>query len=750
MRAHDWTGSPLGPLETWPQSLRTVVGLLLNSKFPMFLAWGPELAFLYNDGYAPILGAKHPDALGRPFQDIWFEIWDDIYPLVERALAGEATFHENLPLTMLRKGFEELTYFTFSYSPVRDEGGAVAGLFCACTETTGQVLAEEARRKSEERQRAIVEATPECVKIVAPDGSLVHMNPAGLRMIQAPSLAAVHGTSVFDVIAPHDRDEWRARHERICAGESMSWEFDIVGLAGRRRRMESHAVPIAMPDGTVAQLAVTRDITARTETEAALRASEERYRSFIAHSSEGIWRLDLDPPLDTSLPVDQQVELAYRNGRFAECNDVMARMYGLTSAEDVVGRTLDLTLPASDPDARAYLAGVIRAGYSVTDVESVERNAAGEAVHFANSMVGVVEDGRLKHVWGIQRDISERRRAEEALRRSEERFRSLVEATTAVVWMTDTEGAIVAENPSWAAFTGQTEAEYRGWGWLDAVHPDDRARTAEVWRSALAALRPYDCEYRLRRHDGAYRDTVARGVPIAGPDGGVREWIGANIDVTERKRAEEHKTLLIHELNHRVKNTLATVQSIAAQTLRNAPSTEQARAAFESRLMALSRAHDVLTRENWEGASLREIVLQALEPYANRREDRLHLSGRDIRLVPRAALALAMALQELATNAVKYGALSNGAGEIDIAWKLDRKADPPRLRLRWEERGGPPVSPPARRGFGSRLIERSLAQDLDGEVRIAFAPTGVVCTVDAPLQHQEHLFGQPHVDPASA
>ena len=100
MRAHDWSESPLGPPETWPQSLRTVVSLLLNSKFPMFIAWGPELAFLYNDGYLPIFGAKHPQALGQPFAKVWSDIWSDISPLVDRALAGEATFHENLPLLM--------------------------------------------------------------------------------------------------------------------------------------------------------------------------------------------------------------------------------------------------------------------------------------------------------------------------------------------------------------------------------------------------------------------------------------------------------------------------------------------------------------------------------------------------------------------------------------------------------------------------------------------------------------------------
>jgi len=146
MRSHDWSGSPLGSPERWPQSLRSVVGLALASKFPMFVAWGPQLGFLYNDGYAPILGAKHPGALGRPFQEIWPEIWNDIRPLVARALAGEATFHEDLPLTMLRNGYEEQTWFTFSYSPVWDESGAIAGMFCACTETTAKVLAERRQR----------------------------------------------------------------------------------------------------------------------------------------------------------------------------------------------------------------------------------------------------------------------------------------------------------------------------------------------------------------------------------------------------------------------------------------------------------------------------------------------------------------------------------------------------------------------------------------------------------------------------
>jgi PAS domain S-box-containing protein len=301
------------------------------------------------------------------------------------------------------------------------------------------------------------------------------------------------------------------------------------------------------------------------------------------------------------------------------------------------------------------------------------------------------------------------------------------------VWTTDPSGYCTYLNRSWYELTGQTPETGLGFGWLDATHPDDRPQAEAAFLAANAQGAPFRVEYRLRGRDGDYRWAIDAAAPRFGEDGAFLGYIGSVIDITERKRMEEHQNLLINELNHRVKNTLATVQSIAAQTLRNAPTTEQARESFESRLLALSRAHDVLTRENWEGAGLREIVEQALEPYGHHREKRLHLTGRDIRLSPRMALALAMALQELATNAVKYGALANGTGEIEIGWKTDRKASPPMLRLRWEEKGGPPVTPPQRRGFGSRLIERSLAHDLGGDVRIDFAPTGLVCTIDAPV-----------------
>jgi PAS domain S-box-containing protein len=211
-------------------------------------------------------------------------------------------------------------------------------------------------------------------------------------------------------------------------------------------------------------------------------------------------------------------------------------------------------------------------------------------------------------------------------------------------------------------------------------------------------------------------------------------------DLIERKQTEDtltqrekHRALLVNELNHRVKNTLATIQSLAMQTLRDNVEPRQARALFDARLIALSNAHDILTRESWEGAFLAEIIDEAVAPHCGSGKDRFEFEGPKVWLSPKHALAMTMALHELCTNAAKYGALSNDIGQVRIEWFVTGLNGGPRLRMRWIETGGPEVRKPERRGFGSRLIERGLSQDLGGEVRIDFLPTGVICTISAPL-----------------
>jgi two-component sensor histidine kinase len=192
--------------------------------------------------------------------------------------------------------------------------------------------------------------------------------------------------------------------------------------------------------------------------------------------------------------------------------------------------------------------------------------------------------------------------------------------------------------------------------------------------------------------------------------------------------------MLIDELNHRVKNTLSTVQSIVWQALRTATDPKVIRDAIESRLFALGRSHDLLIRENWNSAGLRDVVKHALEPFgvADGRAERIVIAGENIRFPPNAALALGIAFNELATNAVKYGALSNAAGSILIEWRIEPAPEGGRLILHWREKNGPSVAPPSRKGFGSRMIERGLAHELEGTVQLNYRPDGVVCTMNIP------------------
>jgi len=264
---------------------------------------------------------------------------------------------------------------------------------------------------------------------------------------------------------------------------------------------------------------------------------------------------------------------------------------------------------------------------------------------------------------------------------------------------------------------------------MESIHPADRDRVAAEVAAALARGGPYRCEYRVLRGDGAYRWTEASGEVELDQHGGAVRFPGVLVDIEERRKAEEHRRLLVNELNHRVKNTLSVVQGLARQTFRNTGDVRVAVATFEDRLTALSRAHNLLTDENWASASLRDIIGDQLG--VDRWGDRIALDGPEVALSPQVAVSLALALHELGTNAAKYGALSNDNGRVLVRWRTD----PGRATviLRWAESGGPPVTSPARPGFGSRMIERALAAEAGGRVALQFQPDGVVCDIEAPM-----------------
>ena len=275
-----------------------------------------------------------------------------------------------------------------------------------------------------------------------------------------------------------------------------------------------------------------------------------------------------------------------------------------------------------------------------------------------------------------------------------------------------------------------------------AIHPDDRERMLATMEEAIHTGCEYDIEYRIRYPSGEVHWLHARGrAAQTADDGGARRMAGVSLDVTERKRAEERQKLLLNELNHRVKNTLAAVQSIAAQTLRNTPDVEAFQPAFEARLLALSHTHDLLTRGHWEAANLADILEMELRPHAGRRAGggaRILLRPKgDVRLAPKAAVALGMAIHELAVNAVKYGALSVPGGQVRVSSGVAGAGRARKLSVDWTETGGPPVTPPERRGFGARLLEQGLAAELGGKVEMTFRPEGLNCRMELPLQALE-------------
>ncbi len=334
------------------------------------------------------------------------------------------------------------------------------------------------------------------------------------------------------------------------------------------------------------------------------------------------------------------------------------------------------------------------------------------------------------------RALAETERGLSALRESEARFRHMADSAPALIWMTDETATLSFTNMHFEHLFGAAAQTLQDDGWQRIVHPEDLPAFSTLFRDAFEARRSFRGEVRVIDRDGQVRWLRCEGVPRRDDTGAFLGYTGCNVDITEAKRAEEHLLLLIHELNHRVKNTLATVQSIAGQSLRRLEGAEAdaARAAFEARLLALARVHDVLTRESWEGAELATVVADAIAPLdaGDGQASRFHVAGPALRLPPRVALSIAMALHELGTNAVKYGALSREGGTIAIGWTVSRDPDL-RLSLSWRESGGPPVTPPTRTGFGSRLIERSLARDLAGDVKLLFATEGVVCTIAAPI-----------------
>lgn len=622
IRAFDWASTPLGPMESWPASLRLALNIAEHSAFPTAIYWGPDLRLLYNDAWAPIPGERHPGALGQPAADVWSDIWDIVGPQFEEVMkTGEGLSASEQMLPMVRSGVAQETYWNYSFTPIIDENEKIVGIFNQGNEITRAVVNE--RRLS--------------LQIALADRLRGIGDPEQVKQSAAAMLGEYLGA---------------ARTGFVEVDESR----DIISVTGEWTRA---------PDGP---------------------------------------KLAGDSGALSALPGAAVAHL--RSGEVLVLSDVNSITRGSTEEDAAIGDRLGVRAVITVPLVRQ---GKLRAMLYVHEPEPRE---------WKRSEAAIARDV-AERAWAAV----ERAEAEQRLRESEDHYRHVVELNPQVSWTSAPDGQLNRVSKRWEDWTGTTGL---GDSWAEGLHREDRQRTFEVWANCIATGEPYDIEHRVQFRDDSYRWARSRAFPRYASDGSICLWYGATEDIHERKIGEEHQRLLINELNHRVKNTLATVQAIAFQTLKGDLTLDEARARFEARLLALSRAHNMLTDQNWDGAPLSRVVAEAIEHLP---EQRFRIGGETIWLAPRAALALALALHELGTNAAKYGALSNEEGMVSVEWRTEGDL----LLLEWRERGGPPVAQPERRGFGSRLIERGLTADLGGSARLRFEPEGLACFIEASL-----------------
>lgn len=419
-----------------------------------------------------------------------------------------------------------------------------------------------------------------------------------------------------------------------------------------------------------------------------------------------------------------------RAGLVTSWNGGAERLLGWSTAE-ILGHSADVIFPLEERDAGAAeqeRAQALAKGRAEDERWQVRKDGT---AFFASGLMMPLDRGRgfVK----ILRDRTEKHLAGQRLRESEERFRLLATNIPQLVFRSLGDGTRTWPSPQWIAFTGLDTEASLGFGWLDAVHPDDLEITKEGWKAAQASGE-YLVEHRVRRaSDGEYRWHQTRARPIGGAGGMTNDWVGTMTDVHELRGMQERQQVMMAELQHRTRNLLAVVESIAVRTLRTNKSVEDFGREFVSRLRALSRVQVLINGVDYKTVDLRTLLHAELQAYENEHlePEKLHVDGPLVSLPARAAQTLALALHELATNAAKYGALVQPAGRLRITWRAERRGEGRWIVLDWKESGVTLPSPAGERrfGYGTELIERALPYQLNAETAFAFEADGVRCTI---------------------
>lgn len=591
----------------------------------------------------------------------------------------------------------------------------------------------------------LFEATPNPYLLLAPDGptyTIVGVNEAYLRATMTQR-QAIMGRSIFEVF-PDDPDTPEAFSTR-----DLRASFDRAVQTGQPDRMSVHHYNIRRPDGifeerhwrplqvpvlgpggeVVSLIHYVEDVTqgvldARTA-QTALTASEARYRAIV------------DSSIDYAMIA---VDLA---GIVTTWNPGAEHILGW-SAEEMVGHTVDRFFTPEDrangiPAAEMHSA--LTKGRGTDERWHLRKGnarfwASGEMMPLRNEVGEAI--GFLK----ILRDRTPQRQTELALEQQSKLLQTVTNYVSEAVFRLDPDGTILFANPAAERLFGWSADELTGRNFHDTLHhhhedgsnfPAEDCAFVQALRDGTPLLNE---ETVFFRRDGLPVPVMCTNIPFY-EEGSVSGAVITVTDITERKRAQEQQQVVNRELSHRMKNLLAIVQAITTQTMRNATDLGSARDTLAARLIALSRAHDILLDAKTDGAEMHALAAAALGLYDDRQPGRFVIEGPAVAVGETATVSLTLMLHELATNAAKYGALSTAEGSVNLTWDVLPGSTPPSFRLQWVERGGPRVVPPSRVGFGSRLIQRGLSGASDGKVELLYEPGGVVCTITAPMAEIE-------------
>ena len=524
-RAKDWSKTAVGPFESWPQSLRTTLGILLNSKFPMFLFWGPEHICFYNDAYRPSLGndGKHPFILGEKGAEFWPEIWDFIKPLIDQVLTeGEATWHEDQFLPIYRNGKMEDVYWTFSYSPVNNDSGKIDGVLVICNETTDKVKMFKKLEDSNTRYLNNILQTPSAMCVFRGPEFVVEIANERMLELWERENTDVQNKPIFEALPEARGQGLETILENVFTkGEKFEAHERLVKLSrdGKIKDVYINFVYEALkePDGTISGIvALANDVTSQVDARKKLEDAEQRARLAAEIAEIVTWELNV-PTQELMYSENLPALFGYKKNKKLTRPEILLQIH--PDDLSILDKAYKAALKTS---IYKYEARIIKPDNSIAWIK-------------AHGKIFFAEDGEPIKMVGTIMDITDEKNSQQILMKSEEKFRLLADSMPQQIWTSDAMGNLNYFNRAVYTFSGLSEEQIAKEGWLQIVHADDRQLNINRWMNAIKTGNDFLLEHRFRRYDGEYRWQLSRAIAQKDEEGNIQMWVGTSTDIHDQK-----------------------------------------------------------------------------------------------------------------------------------------------------------------------------------------------------------------------